>query len=52
MSTLYDQYFNQYILIWRLSEHTEKIAQRIALLESDKENLSRQLTAEKEKNKK
>ncbi|KAL3981627.1 MATH domain family protein [Acanthocheilonema viteae] len=36
----------------KLNEHTEKIAQRIALLESDKETLSRQLTAEKEKNKK
>ncbi|VDN83104.1 unnamed protein product [Brugia pahangi] len=36
----------------KLNEHTEKIAQRIALLESDKEALSRQLTAEKEKNKK
>uniref|UniRef100_A0A0R3S0L8 TPR_REGION domain-containing protein n=1 Tax=Elaeophora elaphi TaxID=1147741 RepID=A0A0R3S0L8_9BILA len=36
----------------KLNEHTEKIAQRIALLESDKETLSRQLTAEKEKVKK
>ncbi|KAM3726731.1 Ubiquitin carboxyl-terminal hydrolase [Dirofilaria immitis] len=36
----------------KLNEHTEKIAQRIALLESDKEGLSRQLAAEKEKNKK
>ncbi|VDK82302.1 unnamed protein product [Litomosoides sigmodontis] len=36
----------------KLNEHTEKIAQRIALLESDKETLSRQLTAEKEKIKK
>ncbi|VDK44071.1 unnamed protein product [Anisakis simplex] len=36
----------------KLSEHTEKIAARITLLESDKENLSRQLSSERDKMKK
>lgn len=35
----------------KLSEHTEKIAARIAALECDKESLTKQLTAEKERNK-
>ncbi|VDN03230.1 unnamed protein product [Thelazia callipaeda] len=36
----------------KLNEHTEKIAQRISLLENDKESLLRQLNTEKERNKK
>ncbi|VDM44120.1 unnamed protein product [Toxocara canis] len=36
----------------KLNEHTEKIAARIALLECDKENLTKQLNTEREKLKK